>query len=221
LSKLPFTPKLRRFAQNGVVLGILGFSFFFFLKKKEGNKKKRRKKSGWLRPPHTGRMGVAEATPGLCGWSGHPERPKKKKKRKNGFWPLGVAGPPPKAWGGFGHPHTAGMGWPKPPPGPRGWAGHPKGQNPFFRFFFFFLAFRGGRTTPKGLGWLRPPSYGRYGVAEATLWPKMEWSDHPIFWARGGSSHPDFFLFFNFFFILFFISFFFSKKKKILKFVKT
>jgi hypothetical protein len=26
------------------------------------------------------------------------------------FGPFGVAGPPPKAWGGFGHPHTAGMG---------------------------------------------------------------------------------------------------------------
>jgi hypothetical protein len=95
-------------------------------------------------------------------------------------------------------------GWPKPPPGPRGWFGHPlrpvggvrshpqalggglatpKGQNPFFLFFFFFFffAFRGGRTTPKGLGWLRPPPYGRYGVAEATPWPKMGWSSHPIF----------------------------------------
>jgi hypothetical protein len=27
------------------------------------------------------------------------------------FWPSGVAGPPPKAWGGFSHPHTVGMGW--------------------------------------------------------------------------------------------------------------
>jgi hypothetical protein len=26
---IPFTPKLRRFIQNDVVLGILGFSFFF------------------------------------------------------------------------------------------------------------------------------------------------------------------------------------------------
>jgi hypothetical protein len=141
---------------------------------------------GWLRPPHTGRMGVAEATPGLWGWSGHPKRPpKKKKKGKNGFWPLGVAGPPPratplrpavrshpqalgggpatpkgqnpfppppffffgpfgvagpppKAWGGFGHPHTAGMGWPKPPLGQK-W---------------------GGPATPLlGRGWLQPPRF--------------------------------------------------------------
>jgi hypothetical protein len=42
------------------------------------------------------------------------------------WWPFGVAGPPPKAWGGFGHPHTAGMGWPKPPLGQK-WSGssHP------------------------------------------------------------------------------------------------
>jgi hypothetical protein len=44
--------------------------------------------------------------------------------------PFGVAGPPPKAWGGFGHPHTAGMGWPATP------------ISPFFFFFFFnFLLF--------------------------------------------------------------------------------
>jgi hypothetical protein len=87
------------------------------------------------RPPYTGRMGVAEATPGLWGWSGHPERPKTgrwcPKPPPGGpppksqthffsfffFWPFGVAGPPPKARGGFGHPHTAGMGWPATPKG--------------------------------------------------------------------------------------------------------
>jgi hypothetical protein len=61
------------------------------------------------------------------------------------FWPFGVAGPPPKAWGGFGHPHTAGSAtpWPK-----MGWSGHPiSGQGvapatprfPLFFFFFFFF----------------------------------------------------------------------------------
>jgi hypothetical protein len=64
----------------------------------------------------------------------------------------------------------------------------PKGQNPFPPPpLFFFLAFWGGRTTPKGLGWLRPPPYGRYGVAESTPWPKMGWSG-----PRGGFGHPTF-----------------------------
>jgi hypothetical protein len=173
---------------------------------------------GWLRPPHTGRMGVAEATPGLWGWSGHPERPKKKKKkkRKNAFWPLGVAGPPPSAWGWLRTPLAGRRWWLRPPPCPWGWSGHPQRPKPIFPFFFGGGgAFWGGRTTPKGLGWLRPPPYGRYGVGEATPWPKMGWSGHPIFWARGGSSHPDFYLFF--FLIFNFLLFFFQKKKKNLK----
>jgi hypothetical protein len=144
---------------------------------------------GWLRPPHTSHMGVAEATPGLWGWFGHPERPQKK-KQKNGFWPFGVAEPPPRAWGWPKPPPTAGRGCPKPPPSPRGWSGHPQRPKPILSFFFFFVAFRGGWTTPKGLGWLRPPPYGRYRVAPATL--------------------P-----FPFFFFFFFkISLFFFKKKK-------
>jgi hypothetical protein len=63
------------------------------------------------------------------------------------FGAFGVAGPPPKAWGGFGHPHTAGMGWPKPPLGQkwggpatpflgRGWLQPPR----FTLFFFFFFS---------------------------------------------------------------------------------
>jgi hypothetical protein len=138
------------------------------------------------RPPHTGRMGVAEATPRPLGVVRPPRKAKKKKKKKGkmglrfwgcpdhpqgpkgGFghhlpvvgggrshpqalgggpatpkipnpffrfffffswWPFGVAGPPPKAWGGFGHPHTADKGWPKPP------------RFPFFFFFFFLISF--------------------------------------------------------------------------------
>jgi hypothetical protein len=44
------------------------------------------------------------------------------------WWPFGVAGPPPKAWGWLRPPHTGRMGWPKPPP-----------ISLFFFFFFFFL----------------------------------------------------------------------------------
>jgi hypothetical protein len=135
-----------------------------------------------------------------------------------------VAGPP-HFWprGGFGHPHTAVWGWPKPPQAFGGgsatskghqeqqqksgkmglsywgWFGHPQNPKPIARSFLFFLAFRGGWTTPKShphtasMGW------------PATPWPKMGWSGHPIFWAR---SHPDFFppppqiLFYNFFLFL-------------------
>jgi uncharacterized membrane protein len=54
LSKLPFAPKLRRFAQNGVVLSILGFFFFFlgFRNKKLKKKKKKggRNRGGWSHP---------------------------------------------------------------------------------------------------------------------------------------------------------------------------
>jgi hypothetical protein len=54
---------------------------------------------GWLQPPHTARMGWPKPPPGLWGWSGHPEsHQEKKKKKRNGFVPLGVAGPPPRAW---------------------------------------------------------------------------------------------------------------------------
>jgi hypothetical protein len=81
---IPSTPKLRRFGlvQNGIVLQILGF-FFNEKRRKLKKKKKKKEEEGRNRagqPPHTGRMGVAEATLGLWGWSGHLERPKKKKR---------------------------------------------------------------------------------------------------------------------------------------------
>jgi hypothetical protein len=152
---------------------------------------------------------VASATPGLWGWSGHPERPKKKKKkkkRKKWVWDFGGGRTTPRAWGWLRTPPTAGRGCPKPPPGPRGWSGHPQNPKPiFFVFFFFFLAFRGGRTTPKGLGWLRPPPYDRYGVAEATPWPKMGWPATPYFGQGVAPATP---ISPFFFFLVFFPSFF-------------
>jgi hypothetical protein len=53
----------------------------------------------------------------------------------------------------------------------------PKSPKPFF---FFFLAFSGGRTTP---------------------WPKMGWPGHPILEKEVAGATPDFHLFFFFFFL--------------------
>jgi hypothetical protein len=143
-------------------LQILGF--FFFEKKKELKKKKRRRRRrrrgdrgvagatpcqemGWPDHPIFG-QGVTE--PAVWGWpkppqafGGGPATPKgqkkKKKKRKNGFEILGVAGPPPRAWG-----------WLRPTPWPKmGWSGHPisgQGVAPAtlrfpLLFFFFFPSF--------------------------------------------------------------------------------
>jgi hypothetical protein len=162
------------------------FRIFFFLKKRRKLKKKKKKKeeigvagatpcpkNGVAGPPHFWpRGGFGHPIPAVWGWlkppqafGGGPATPKgQKKKKKMGFglwgWPNHPLGPGggfghhlPVVGGGFGHPQALGGG-----------PATPKGQNPFF-LFFFFLAFRGGRTTPKGLGWLRPPPYGRYGVA--------------------------------------------------------
>jgi hypothetical protein len=222
-------PKRCRFGQNGVVLGILGFFFFFFFlkeikrRKLKNKNKKGGNRGGWNHPlPKSGvagpprfwpRGGFGHPIPAVWGWpkppqafGGGPATPKgpkkKKKKGKMGFglwgwpdhplghgggrshhlWPaggvrshpqalgdgpatpkgqnpffpfffffgpFGVAGPPPKAWGGFGHPHTAGIGWPKPPLGQkwggpatpllgRGWLQPPRFPLLFFFFFFFF-----------------------------------------------------------------------------------
>jgi hypothetical protein len=48
-------------------------------------------------------------------------------------------------------PHTASMGWPKPPPGLWGWSGHPKSHQEKKKMKWV-CAVGGGRTTPKGLG---------------------------------------------------------------------
>jgi hypothetical protein len=72
-----------------------------------------------------------------------------------------------------------------------------------FVFFFFFLGgFRGGRTTPKGLGVASATPYRSYGVAEPTLWPKRGWSKKPPHFLGKGvaPATPRF----SFFFFLFF-----------------
>jgi hypothetical protein len=123
------------------------------------------------RPPYTGRMGVAEATPRPLVVVRPPRKAKKKKKKNEkmglGFWvaeatprPLGVVRPLPKF------------------------------QTHFFIFFFFF----GGLS-----GWPDHPQRPR--VASATpIRPVWGGRSHPLakngvvrpphFWARGGSSHP-------------------------------
>jgi hypothetical protein len=122
-------------------------------------------RNGVAGPPHfwpkggrTGCMGVAEATLGLWGWSGHPERPKKKKNGKMGFglwgWPNHPLGP----GGGFGTPPTGRRGWPKPPPGPSGWSGHPQNPKPIFSFFFFFWPFGVAGPPPKAWGGFGHPA---------------------------------------------------------------
>jgi hypothetical protein len=105
------------------------------------------------------------------------------------------------------------LGWPdhplfgqgvasKPPQALGGGPATPNGTNPF-RFFFFFLGgFRGGRTTPKGLGVASATPDRPYGVAEATPWPKRGGPATPFL----GKKPPPIALFFFFFFL--------KKKKK-------
>jgi hypothetical protein len=78
---------------------------------------------GGFGTPPTGRRGWPKPPLGPWRWSGHPQNPKPIFSFFFFFfWPFGVAGPPPKVWGGFGHPHMAGSAtpWPK-----MGWSGHP------------------------------------------------------------------------------------------------
>jgi hypothetical protein len=220
MSIIPSTPKLRHFGlvQNGVVLQIL--VFFFFEKKKEIEKKKKKKKEekkGWLEPPLAQKMGwpdhpifgqgVAEATPGLWGWSGHPERPKKKKKNvKMGFGLWGWPDHPLGLGGGFGTPPTGRRGWLRPlgvvrPP--------PKSQTHFFLFFFFFFFWPFGVAGPP------PKAWGGFGHLHKAVWG---WPKPPLGQKWGGPATPFFgqgvALATPFFLFFFSISFFFSKKKK-------
>jgi hypothetical protein len=98
-------------------------------------KKKKKKTEKWVCDFGGGRtipkgLGVASATTYRS--FGHPQNPKPIFPFFFFFpwWPFGLAGPPPKAWGGFGHPHMAGMGV---------WGGQ---SHPDFLFFFLnFLLF--------------------------------------------------------------------------------
>jgi hypothetical protein len=111
---------------------------------------------------------------------------KAKKKKKNGEkCVLGF-------WGWLRQPPTAGMGVPEATLGPWGWSCHP--QNPFFLFFFFFIAFWGWPDHPFGQTTPRPA----VGVAPATPWPKWGGPATP-FWPRGWLEPPS--LFFYFFLI--------------------
>jgi hypothetical protein len=133
------------------------------------------------------------------------------------FWPRGGFGHPIPATpyrpygGGFGHPLRPVGGGRSHPQALGGGPATPKILNPFFCFsvffFFFFFCLSGWPNHPQrpGGGFGRPHTAGMGWPA--TPWPKIRWSDHPIFWARGGSSHPDFFPLFSFFF--FFLIFYF------------
>jgi hypothetical protein len=165
------------------------------------NKKKKKKKKG--------EIGVAGATPYRLygGGRSHPRplgvvRPprkakkKKKKNEKNGFGILGVAGPPPRAWGWLRTPPTGRRGWPKPPLalGPWGWSGHPERPGV-------------ASATP-----IRPVWGGRHPLAKnGVVRP-------PHFLGKGWLQPPRFLLFFFFFFFNFLLFF---KKKKSPKICKT
>jgi hypothetical protein len=86
----------------------------------------------------------------------------------------------------------------------------PKIPNSFFRFFFL-VAFRGGRTTTKGMGWLRPPHMANMGWPKPPLGQKWGGPATP-FLGKGWLEPPrDFPPFFKKNFLLF------KKKKKKLK----
>jgi hypothetical protein len=146
-----------------------------------------------------GRLVVVEPPPWPRGWSDHPQKPKKKKKQNKtkkqsmGFGLLGVAGPPPRAWGGFDpYCHS------RPEQVPRE---HHLVARPVLRagaasFFFFFLGFWGWLDHPLGHGGGSTTPRSAVGVAPATPWPKMGWPEpHPL-----AKPPPDFLPFFFFFF---------------------
>jgi hypothetical protein len=148
---------------------------------------------------------------GLWGWSSHPEWPqKKKKKKKNGRMGLAFGGGRTTPLGpgrGFGHPLRPVGGGRSHPRALGGGPATPKIPNPLHDlFFFFFFGLLGWLSHPQrpGGGFGHPHTAGMGWPA--TPWPKMGWSGHPIFWARGGCSHPDFFPLLFFFFLNFFIS---------------
>jgi hypothetical protein len=150
-----FCPKQRSFRHFRFYF----YFYFIFLKKRRKLKKKKKKKKkkeigvagatpcpkngvagnrggfghpilavwGWPKPPQA--FGGGPATP-----KGHQE---KKKKTEKWVWDFGGGRTTPKGLG-VASATPYGRGWPKPPPGPWGWSGHPKNPKPIFPFFFFF-----------------------------------------------------------------------------------
>jgi hypothetical protein len=185
---------------------VLGFIFFFFLRKKKGGGGGESgvagatplPKNGVAGPPHFWpRGGFGHPIRPVWGGRSHPQAfgggpatpdfPQEKKKKTKWVCAVGGGRTTPKGLGVVVGGEAT--------PGPWGWSGHPQRHKPisffFFFFFFFFLGeIRGGRTTPKGLGVASTTPYRLYGVAEATPWPKMGWSGHPIFGQGGGSPPP-------------------------------
>jgi hypothetical protein len=107
----------------------------------------------------TAGLGVVEPPPMAKGVVRPPPKaPKKKKKNEKWIlvfwgWPDHPQGP----GGGFGHPKPAFWGGRIHPQVLGGGPATPKRPKSIFRFFFFFGAFGGGRTTPLAMGVVRPP----------------------------------------------------------------
>jgi hypothetical protein len=204
LSKLPFTPKRRRFGVGWLKPP---------LAQKWGGRTTPFLAKGWLNQPYGG----GRSRPRPLGVFWPPRKAKKKKKGKMGFGLWGWPNHPQGPGDGFGHPLRPVGGVPKSPPGPRGWFGHPQRPKPIFPFFFFFFwPYRVAGPPPKAWGGFGHP----HTAGSVTPWPKMGWSGHPISGQGVAPATPRDSPFF-FFFFFFFNSFFFSKKKKkILKFTK-
>jgi hypothetical protein len=117
--------------------------------------------------------------------------------------------------GGFGHPRPAGLGWPKPPHGPRGVVLPPPRAKKKFEFFLCLALGphghrgwfvhpqpvpKGGRSHPK---LARPPQTGRSGVAEATPWLTYGGQPPPMGWPATHCFLSFILVFYNFFLFAF------------------
>jgi hypothetical protein len=127
---LPFTPKLRRFGSFGPFLIFVCLFVFFFFKKKR-KKKKKKGNRGWLEPPPCPKMG----------WPDHP------------LFGQGVASATP--YGRYGVAEATPQAFGGGPATPKATKKKKKRKKKKMKWV---CAVGGGRTTPKGLGWLRPPS---------------------------------------------------------------
>jgi hypothetical protein len=153
---------------------------------------------GWLRPPHTAGMGWPKPSPGLWGWSGHPESHQEKKKKNE----MGLC-----RWGWPDHPQGPGMASATPydhTQALRGGPATPNGTNQFRFFFLFLVAFGVAGPPPKAWGWLRPPHTGRMGWPKPPLGQKGGGPATPFLGKGVAPATPDFPLLFFFFSFLFF-----------------